>query len=73
MPYAIISYVFAERYQRDAKQVAGSVVVSTLLTFLCLPALIWGGLALAQDADIVRPDTQAALSSVGSESQDTAQ
>jgi predicted permease len=73
MPTAIISYVFAERYQRDAKQVAGSVVVSTLLTFLCLPALIWGGLALAQDADIVRPDTQAALSSVGSETQDTAQ
>jgi predicted permease len=47
MPTAIISYVFAERYQRDARQVAGSVVVSTLLTFACLPALVWTALEIS--------------------------
>ncbi|CUH68065.1 auxin efflux carrier [Thalassovita gelatinovora] len=47
MPTAIISYVFAERYQRDARQVAGSVVVSTLLTFVCLPVLVWTALEIS--------------------------
>lgn len=40
MPSAIVTYLFAERYQQNARQVAGSVVVSTLLTFCCLPALV---------------------------------
>lgn len=47
MPTAIVSYVFAQRYNRDPGQVAGSVVVSTLLTFACLPGLIWAALKIA--------------------------
>ena len=41
MPTAIMSYVLAERYQFNPQQVAGSVVVSTVLTFTCLPMLVW--------------------------------
>lgn len=48
MPTAIVNYIYAERYQHDARKVAGSVVASTLLTFLCLPALLWCAFALAQ-------------------------
>ncbi len=40
MPTAIVNYVFAERYRPDARLVAGAVVVSTLLTFLLLPAIL---------------------------------
>lgn len=47
MPTAIVNYVYAERFNADAGKVAGAVVVSTLLTFLCLPALIWIALRLA--------------------------
>lgn len=47
MPSAIVTFVFAERYQENAAAVAGAVVVSTLLTFLCMPALIWIALRLA--------------------------
>lgn len=47
MPTAIVNYVYAERYQQNPRQVAGSIVVSTLLTFLCLPALIWAALTIA--------------------------
>ncbi len=55
MPTAIISYVFAERYNHNARQVAGSVVVSTLLTFACLPLLVWTALEIsgAQQEDAV--------------------
>lgn len=48
MPTAIVSYVFAERFQHNPQQVAGSVVVSTLLTFLCLPVLVWMALEIAE-------------------------
>lgn len=47
MPTAIVSYVFAERYQHNARQVAGTVVVSTLLTLICLPGLVWLALAIS--------------------------
>ncbi|MCF2905575.1 AEC family transporter [Octadecabacter sp. CECT 8868] len=47
MPTAILMFVFAERYQHDAKQVAGSVVVSTLLTFACLPLIVWAALEIS--------------------------
>ncbi len=47
MPTAIVSYVFAERFQHNARQVAGSVVVSTLLTFICLPGLLWMALEIS--------------------------
>lgn len=41
MPTAIVNYVFAERYRPDAPQVAGAVVVSTMLTFVFLPLILW--------------------------------
>ena len=40
MPTAVVNYVFAERYRPDARLVAGAVVVSTLLTFILLPAIL---------------------------------
>ncbi|MCR9135255.1 MAG: AEC family transporter [Alphaproteobacteria bacterium] len=47
MPSAIVNYVFAERYRPDAQRVAGAVVVSTLLTFLVLPIILWAAYAIA--------------------------
>lgn len=47
MPTAIVNYVYAERYQQAPRRVAGSIVVSTLLTFVCLPVLLWAALAIA--------------------------
>lgn len=47
MPSAIVTYVFAERYDQSPAQVAGAVVMSTLLTFLVLPLLVWIALWLA--------------------------
>ncbi len=40
MPTAIVNYVFAERYRSDAQQVAGAVVVSTMLSFAVLPVIL---------------------------------
>lgn len=48
MPTAIVTYVFAERYQQKPRQVAGGVVLSTLLTFCCLPALVWVALRISE-------------------------
>lgn len=48
MSSAIVTFVFAERYQQELSgAVAGAVVVSTLTTFMCLPGLIWIALWLA--------------------------
>lgn len=44
MPTAIVNVIYADRYGPDGSIVSGSVVVSTLLTFLCLPALIWASI-----------------------------
>lgn len=44
MPSAIVTYVYAERYNQNANKVAGAVVASTLLTFACLPILLWGAM-----------------------------
>ena len=41
MPTAIVTYVFAQRYRDDAVQVAGGVVLSTIMTFALLPLIIW--------------------------------
>jgi len=41
MPTAIITYVFAQRYRPEPGQIASAVVASTLLTFGCLPFLLW--------------------------------
>ena len=40
MPVAVFNYLFAMRYGREPQLVAGMVVVSTLLSFLLLPALL---------------------------------
>lgn len=40
MPTAIVNYVFAERFRSDAQQVAGAVVVSTMLSFAVLPLIL---------------------------------
>lgn len=41
MPVAVFNYLFAQRYKTSPEEVAGLVVVSTLLSFLSLPALLW--------------------------------
>lgn len=45
MPVAVFNYLFAQRYGRSPEEVAGLVLVSTLLSFLSLPALLWFVLA----------------------------
>ncbi len=41
MPTAVFNYLFAERYGRAAPEVAGMVLISTLLSFATLPLLLW--------------------------------
>lgn len=41
MPVAVFNYLFAQRYGRVPQEIAGFVLVSTLLSFLTLPALLW--------------------------------
>jgi malate permease and related proteins len=50
MPAAVFSYLFAARYERDAEDVAGIVLMSTLLGALALPALVSYALYLAASA-----------------------
>jgi predicted permease len=40
MPAAVFSYLFAARYERDAEDIAGIVLVSTLLGAALLPLLV---------------------------------
>lgn len=40
MPAAVFSYLFAARYERDAEDIAGIVLVSTLLGAVLLPFLV---------------------------------
>lgn len=40
MPVAVVNYIFAVRYNRDPQTMASLVVVSTLLSFATLPALL---------------------------------
>lgn len=47
MPAAVFTYLFAARYERDADDVAGIVLMSTLLGALALPALVSYSLYLA--------------------------
>ena len=47
MPSALITYVIAEHYGRSPEQVAGLVVCSTVLNFICLPLLITAAIYLA--------------------------
>jgi len=48
MPAAVFSYLFAARYERDADDIAGIVLVSTLLGALTLPLLVSYALWLAR-------------------------
>lgn len=41
MPVAVFSYLFAIMYDRQPAEVAGTVVISTILSFLTLPLLLW--------------------------------
>jgi predicted permease len=41
MPVAVFSYLFAERFQAHPKEIAGAVVVSSLLSIVTLPPLLW--------------------------------
>ncbi|HEX5048907.1 MAG TPA: AEC family transporter [Gammaproteobacteria bacterium] len=47
MPAAVFTYLFAARYERDADDVAGIVLISTLLAALLLPVLVSYALVLA--------------------------
>jgi predicted permease len=48
MPAAVFSYLFAARYERDADDIAGIVLVSTLLGAIALPFLVSYALWLAR-------------------------
>jgi predicted permease len=48
MPAAVFSYLFAARYERDADDIAGIVLVSTLLAAVTLPLLVSYTLWLAR-------------------------
>ncbi len=41
MPVAVFAYLFAMRYDRQPQEVAATVVISTVMSFLLLPALLW--------------------------------
>ena len=47
MPSALVTYVIAEHYGKEPERVAGLVVSSTMLNFLCLPLLIMAAIHLA--------------------------
>ena len=48
MPAAVFSYLFAAHYERDADDIAGIVLVSTLLAAVTLPFLVSYALSLAR-------------------------
>ena len=50
MPCAMVIYLFALRYNRAPRRIAGLVVVSTLMTFAALPGLLIVGIALSEGA-----------------------
>ena len=47
MPVAVFNFVFADRFERNAEQVAATVLVSTLLGMATLPLLVAGSLHIA--------------------------
>jgi predicted permease len=40
MPVAVFNYLFAQRYAREPEDVAGMVLISTVISFLTLPLLL---------------------------------
>ncbi len=41
MPVAVFSYLFARQYETEPEAVAGTIIVSTTLSFVSLPFLLW--------------------------------
>lgn len=41
MPVAVYNYLFAERFQRHPQEVAGLVVISTALSLVSVPLVLW--------------------------------
>jgi hypothetical protein len=41
MPVAVFNYLFALRYNTAPEEVAGMVLISTVLSFVTLPLLLW--------------------------------
>ena len=41
MPSAVFNYLLAATYKRNAEEVAGVVVFSTLISFATLPLFLW--------------------------------
>lgn len=41
LPVAVFNYLFAQKYNTDPETVAGSVVLSTVMSFASLPLLLW--------------------------------
>lgn len=41
MPVAVFNFLFAQRYRTEPEDVAGMVVLSTLISFAILPLLLW--------------------------------
>ncbi len=41
MPSAVFNYLWAQLYDRSPQEVAGAVIVSTLMVFAALPLLVW--------------------------------
>ena len=41
MPVAVFNYLYAQLPENRPEEVAGTVLVSTVLSFLTLPALLW--------------------------------
>ncbi len=41
MPAAVFCYLFAQLYDQRPEDVAGAVILSTLISFVTLPLLLW--------------------------------
>ena len=47
MPSALVTYVLAERFDREANKIAGLVVTSTIISLIFLPLIIWGAISIS--------------------------
>ena len=50
MPSALVTYVIAERFDREASKVAGLVVTSTIISLIFLPLIVWGAIAISENS-----------------------
>lgn len=41
MPVAVLNFLYAQMHNTNPREVAGAVLISTVLSFLTLPALLW--------------------------------